>query len=137
MLYSLIILMSYIAPSGPPQNFNGTAISPSVIMLYWEPPSPMLQNGVIQFYTVSCDDSQSDSFDYNTTTELFHNETGLSPFTAYICKVAAHTLVGMGPYTTSLNISTLEAGNVLHLKLINIIFFSSDFTSYISNSCCH
>ena len=41
------------------------------------------------------------------------NVTGLTPYTTYLCIVAASTAIGPGPFSTVTTVQTLAAGIVL------------------------
>ena len=82
------------------------------MLLRWQPPQFDLQNGRIRQYLI----------------QVIHNRTGLTytvvsstnqyrlenlfPFHTYIFSIAAET-VGLGPYSTQITVTTLEAGTHL------------------------
>ena len=45
------------------------------------------------------------------STEDFISVASLSPYTTYLCSVAAQTVIGLGPYTSPLAVTTDEEGN--------------------------
>lgn len=82
--------------------------SSTSIILEWEPPIHDEQNGIITGYTVNISSGEV-NFQFNTTSLSLLVE-GLTPFTAYSCKIAAITIVGSGPYSTTITALTLQDG---------------------------
>ena len=114
--------MSLLAPSGPPQNVSSVVISSTKIYLSWSPPLINQQNGLIQSYTITIYE-----IDTNTTIQQHQNViyntitlTNLHPNYQYVLSVAAYT-VGLGP-SSSVATQTLEDG-VLNFVLINKIIY--------------
>ena len=106
----------FIAPSGPPQNVSGIAVSSTKIQLSWEPPLSHHQNGMIQSYTVTV-------FEVNTNTthevhqDIYHSSitlTGLHPYYEYKLSVAAYT-VGLGP-SSFVYVTTLQDGKYSYIN---------------------
>ena len=106
----------FIAPSGPPQNISGIALTSTKIQLSWEPPLSHHQNGVIQSYTITV-------FEVNTnTTHEVHQDilntsitlTGLHPYYEYKLSVAAYT-VGLGP-SSFVYVTTLQDGKYSYIN---------------------
>ena len=105
-----MIFNSITVPSGPPQSLTANALSALSIEITWQPPPLPDQNGVITGYVInvtSLDTSLSQQFTSNSTTLQIPN---LTPFTNYVCIVAARTAIGVGPFSTVVNVQTLEAG---------------------------
>ena len=97
-------------------------ISSTKIYLSWSPPLIHQQNGLIQSYTITIYEidtnttiQQHQNFIYNTVTL-----TNLHPNYQYVLSVAAYT-VGLGP-SSSVTTQTLEDG-VLNFVLINKIIY--------------
>lgn len=73
-----------------------TAVSPSTLILQWEPPALSERNGIIQHYIVTVTEqetantSQVLAYDNNTTLYSLH------PFFTYVSAVSAVT-IGPGP----------------------------------------
>ena len=84
--------------------------------LSWDPPAYEDQNGVIILYAINILVQETeDSFDLESlTTEL--TVSNLDPYRTYICKVAAATYVGEGPFSSVIYVYTLETG-------ISLFFF--------------
>ena len=103
--------LSFTVPSGPPQLFYGSATSPYVVSINWQPPVFTEQNGVITGYVVNIT-----SLDTAVTWQLTTTNTttlqipNLTPYTNYVCIIAARTAIGVGPFSTVLDIQTLEDG---------------------------
>ena len=80
------------------------------IQLVWDPPSLEDWNGIITFYTIQITV-------LNSGEELFFNSTSinfivssLSPYTEYLCTVAAGTSVGIGAFSEMIVVQTAEEG---------------------------
>ena len=68
---------------------------------------PDVPNGMITRYEVQYRMAFTDqSFASQNATSLIYIVTGLSPFNEYEVRVAAATRVGLGPYTSIVNIFT-------------------------------
>ena len=98
------------APSGPPQNFQGRAVSSRSITLTWEPPLFAEQNGVITGYTIHVMLNQTEE-----TFELFSGVQSINadlfrPFRNYIFEIAGQTTVGVGTFSDPITIMTPEDG---------------------------
>lgn len=107
-----IISLFSSVPSGPPENLTGEAVSSEEILLKWDLPPPQHQNGIIIGYIVNIT-----ALETGTITQMltpYQNMTlySLRPFTTYSCIVAARTSVGLGPFSTIINIQTLEDGKI-------------------------
>lgn len=97
------------APSGPPEQLNGTAVSPSSVNLTWSPPPVASRNGIIREYQINITEIDTGRvlLLYSTTSQL--TVTSLHPFYTYVCRVSAST-VEYGPYSESIQITTFEDG---------------------------
>ena len=117
-LYSNNFLF-YLVPSSPPQTPHGIAMSSTGITLSWDPPPADAQNGIITRYMISITEVETGrSFSlFSATTSV--NVTSLHPYYTYNCTIAAVTVVGDGPYTTTINIVTHQDG-----KLVCCIYFT-------------
>lgn len=97
-------------PSGPAQDVNVSVVSFEEVVISWEAPNEADHNGVITGYLVNVTVvSTGQSFTRTSTnTSLILN--GLQPFTSYVCRVAARTQVGLGPFSTLISFLTDETG---------------------------
>ena len=88
-------------------------MSSTGISLFWNPPPADAQNGIITRYMISITEVETNrSFSlFSPTTSV--NVTSLHPYYTYNCTIAAVTMVGDGPYTTSITIITLQDGKFL------------------------
>ena len=102
--------LSLTVPSGSPLMFNATALSSQSIILVWEPPSPEDQNGLIVGYTINITDLETDERYQHISTSTNITIGSLTPFTTYICIIAARTNIGIGPFSTVVTVQTLEDG---------------------------
>ena len=99
-------------PNGQPTNVDATADSSTSVTIFWDPPSPENQNGVIIAYAINLTTVGSgDVSQYSSSTDNI-TIPSLNPFTSYTFTVAAQTSAGTGPFTTiSTTVMTLEDGN--------------------------
>ena len=102
--------LSLTVPSGPPLMFNAMAQSSESIILVWEPPSPEDQNGLIVGYTINITDLETGERYQCLSTSTNITIGSLTPFTTYICIIAARTNIGIGPFSTVVTVQTLEDG---------------------------
>lgn len=113
--FYLIIL--FLAPSGPPIGFVGSARSSSEIITQWQPPLDEHRNGHILGYIL-----RYTLFGYNDspwTKQNISNEaqrnyliTDLITWKDYEVQIAAYNEMGVGVYSKGLQIKTKEGGNV-------------------------
>ena len=96
-----------IVPTAPPDLVNTTSINPYVISLQWEPPPPVHQNGIIQYYIVHVSETNTGRFwtFYSVDPSLL--VSALHPYYLYEFDVAAIT-IGTGPFA-SVTVQTEEA----------------------------
>lgn len=123
----MYIYSSDAVPSGAPSSVSIVAGSTN-LSLSIDPPQPEDQNGVLTGYLVVLTEAsngrRSEISSANSTVTL----RNLTPFTLYFINVAARTVNGSGPLSTSYQVSTLEAGNVypycviiIRVSLVQII----------------
>jgi len=112
----LYISLFEIVPSGFPQAFVDNIISPQSVTFSWLPPLDYEQNGFIVTYTIAVIETRSGHMIQRTISSSLNSITisSLRPFTSYSCSIAASTSVGMGPFSTSLTILTLQDGKGCH-----------------------
>ena len=99
-----------IVPSSAPLNFSMSAVSSTSLFLSWsELPLPD-RNGVIQKYTIHLMNIKSGKFtEYNVVVGP-HTITNLQPAYTYHGKVAAVTVIGVGPFSSPIEVTLPEAG---------------------------
>ena len=101
-------------PSGPPENLIGEALSSEEVFFQWDLPPPQHQNGIIIDYIVNITALETGATFHMSTLYLNLTLHSLRPFTTYSCIVAARTSVGLGPFSTIVNVQTLEDGKDCH-----------------------
>ena len=69
------------------------------------------QNGIITGYSVNVTNNDTGVSMLLSSTENSITVAQLSPYTTYLCSVAAQTVVGLGPYTSPITVTTDEDGN--------------------------
>lgn len=122
MILSLIIIthFSHSVPSAAPLSLRAISASPDSLNLQWLPPPEDGQNGIIVNYSVNVThNSTGDVQHFSGIQEQYFTVEFLSPYTAYLCSVAAHTTIGMGPYTVPELTITDEDGMIAVLLAIS------------------
>ena len=115
----VVYLPTYTAPSAPPDNINVTAVSPTELLVEWDPINCQDQNGEVILYelfyqTFTTFDEQLDvlNFTLNTTNQSAVLD-GLEEYVEYEVIVRGYTSEGPGPYSTQTNETTLQSGKSL------------------------
>ena len=107
------LFYSLVVPSAPATNPAGTVTSSTSIFLEWDPPDVSDQNGVIIGYVVNVTVIATGEMFQLTTTSTNLPLDSLQPFTTYVCRIAARTVVGIGPYSIAVVATTEQAGELL------------------------
>ena len=91
---------------------NITAIVPSsdTLILQWELPESEHQNGIIIGYAVDINATETGGRFQLTTNLLTITIDTLRPFTTFLCRIAASTRMGTGPYSIAITATTLQDG---------------------------
>jgi len=103
-------LVHATAPSSPPSNYTAVAISSRSILLRWDVPPVEGQNGVITGYTVNITELETGELSTMFTESNNLTLYSLQPFTTYGFIVLAQTVVGSGPATHFVSVTTHEEG---------------------------
>ena len=98
---------SYIAPSGPPQNFTAIAHDSRSVVLSWGPPNIDQQNGILRQYIVTLMSRLGVETRTTSASSSSIIVTGLRPHTDYKCSVTVRT-IAMGPQSTAIDVTTPE-----------------------------
>lgn len=103
----------YLAPSGPPVNFVGSARSSSEIITQWQPPLEEHRNGQILGYII-----RYRLYGYNDSPWTIQNITNeaqrnyliqeLITWKDYIVQIAAYNNMGVGVFNDGAKIKTRE-----------------------------
>lgn len=97
-----------IVPSGPVTNIMVEVPSSDTLVLQWDLPAAEDQNGIIIGYVVEINATETgETFQLMTTLPTLMTNT-LQPFTTYLCRIAARTMVGTGPYSIAVTAATLQ-----------------------------
>ena len=97
-------------PSGSPQNFSATDISPQSATLVWNPPLSEEQNGNITAYIINASVVGTGERFQLISESTVLGVNVLIPFTIYSILIAASTSVGTGPFSPELVLQTPEDG---------------------------
>ena len=108
----LIACVTYcVGPSAPPQNVTITVINSTAILISWNPPSFLDQNGdIIGYQLIITSRINSLAIMYNITNVTFYIATMLEEFEIYVIEIAACTLIGSGPFSDPVSSQTFEDG---------------------------
>ena len=102
--YSIILV-----PSAPPQNVAINVISSTAIMITWNPPPLIYQNGFISSYQLLITDVNGIN-STATTTRTSYIASDLQINALYNFEVSATTAIGFGPSSDSVSNQTFEDG---------------------------
>ena len=104
MVHSIILV-----PSVPPQNVTTNVISSTAIMIIWNPPTVIYQNGFINYYQLII--TNLNGFNSTATTpHTNYTAMDLQINTLYNFEVAAATAIGLGPFSDPVSNQTFEGG---------------------------
>lgn len=98
------------APSASPNEVEATPLSSNLMSLSWVPPDLIGQNGLITNYDVLYSGGGSSNITHAVGVSTTYILAGLQPYTTYSIRVAAKNSQGRGPFSTSIEQATLEAG---------------------------
>ena len=121
------------APSAAPQRLTGSAQSDTIIYLTWTSPPAIDVNGVIQYYSILAEETETGRSWSFTHVEPEISIGSLHPYYIYECKVAAFT-VALGPYSNTTSVQTNEAGKATFIFLMAPLILLLCF-QYSANSC--
>lgn len=103
-------IFSFIAPSSPPENFVAMPTDPRTVFLTWDPPPPEDRNGPIIGYIINVTVvGTGEMFQLTSPTNTLR-VSSLRPFSTFVCVIAARTPVGLGPFSTTVTVTTPEDG---------------------------
>ena len=105
----IIIIVLSSAPGGPPQLVRARSLSPTSLIISWEPPLQEVRNGIIQRYTVKITELETEQNTTFYTEATTLNVTSLHPYYTYNCTVAAET-IGIGPFSPPVVFQLPESG---------------------------
>ena len=112
------LFFNTLVPSGYPENFTGVATSPQSVVIAWDPPLPESQNGVITSYVIDVIEVETgEMFQLFSTTSNLTIDS-LSPYTTYVCVIAAMTSIGVGPSSGNVTLRTLEDGKKISVSVL-------------------
>ena len=109
-MYLTIIALFSLVPSAAPTFVTGDVQSSSVVVFTWLDPPSIDQNGIIQYYLVKVHEIETGILWTFFAVDQDISIGSLHPYYYYDCTVAAHTIVGTGPYSAAIRVQTEEAG---------------------------
>ena len=92
----------------------------------WDTPEVEQQNGIITGYVVNVTVVETGERFQSFSTSITVTIDALRPLTTYICAIAAQTIAGVGPFSTTVSVRTEEGGRLTlyahryHAKLIKL-----------------
>ncbi|KAL5477126.1 hypothetical protein EMCRGX_G023872 [Ephydatia muelleri] len=118
---NVTIITQPSAPTSSPLNLSPVASTSTSVTLSWAPPPTQFQNGVIMGYTLQVFNTQQGLLRETNTSSNGSTVDSLRPYTTYLFRVAAMTVVERGPYSGNVTVLTKEdvpscAPNVVSLK---------------------
>lgn len=112
MLRKLKIFL-LVVPTAPPQNFSATVTGTTSVEFNWQPPPTDDQNGPLSYYQLWLVDETFNLTDTTiNTTNTSYSIATLEEYIHYSCQVAASNVVGVGPYSSPVEITTLQDGKL-------------------------
>ena len=105
--------MLCVDPSAPPQDITTMVINSTSISVSWNPPPFLDQNGDIigyQLMITNQNRTNSSTFVVNVTNTTSYVAINLQEFEVYSFKIAAMTVIGLGPFSDSVSNQTFEDG---------------------------
>jgi len=109
-----------LAPSTAPLNLVAhlNATSHDSIFLSWDPIPPEDQNGIILGYVINLTDISNGDMQQLSSDSNNLTVDSLSPYTTYVCIVAAYTSAGIGPVSAEVSVQTLETSEYHYVGII-------------------
>ena len=105
----ILIVILLLVPSAAPQNFNASNVNDSIV-LTWQPPPLIDQNGIIIMYNYTYFGLERDRTPRSETVDgtmtSVQSVLGLDAFTNYTFTVSAITSVGQGPASPPVSVIT-------------------------------
>ena len=108
--YSVVTPCFNTVPDAPPSEVTGHALSSTIILLTWLEPPDRHQNGLILYYEVQVVENETGILWTFFAVDNNINIASLHPYYTYVWTVAAHTIVGVGPFSTAISVQTYQAG---------------------------
>ena len=124
-------------PSASPGEVGGEAISPSSLVLTWQPPPEDQLNGVLTGYLVNVTETETGvQYQISADTAQYTFE-GLHPFYRYSFTVAAST-IGIGPFSGIYTFQMPQDGkNIMFAFSISLIVnLQLSLFNYFSSPIC-
>ena len=98
------------------------------ITIQWSPPPEIDRNGVILYYQINVTETETGTEFTWTSSENNTTRDSLHPHYHYECRVAASTVVGIGPYSAVETVQTLPAGiayiilPLVLMRFLNLVY---------------
>ena len=113
----------HAVPSVPPSEVTGHVLSSTIISFTWLEPPDIHQNGIIVYYEVQVLENETGILWTFFAVDNNINIASLHPYYDYIGIVAAHTIVGVGPFSAAVSVQTDQAGLFTKCSVILLLYF--------------
>lgn len=112
-------LFFFIVPSASPANLTAIKIASNCVALKWTALNKEDQNGIILSYIIQYSRFSTGNVSSIQAyiTEMVVDD--LLPHVVYSFSIAARTIVGIGPFSTHLQVTTAEAGE--YISIVHIM----------------
>ena len=116
--FCLHIFMPCVDPHSSPISIEVPSTQSKSATITWQPPVPEDRNGIITYYLLVVYNLE---FNVNNITVnisgsvLSYTVDQLEEFSRHGCRIAAGTIVGPGPYSSSTEFVTLQDGKHIHV----------------------
>ena len=105
-----MLLSTHTVPTSAPIGLSVISQSSSSLTLAWMAPPLERRNGLITGYSINVMNTDTGASMLLSSIGNSITVGELSPYTSYLCSVAAQTVVGPGPYTSPITVTTSEDG---------------------------
>ena len=117
-------------PSSPPTEVQVTSVGRREATITWQPPIFDDQNGVIIYYQLIVSQSQFEIPNIVVNVNITsHTLTNLEEHVDYTVVVAAATQIGIGPFSSAVNFTTLQDGKPQLLTIFTLVMLKACFIS--------
>lgn len=106
-----MVLLS-TAPDAAPINVRVAVLTSSSVNVTWSDPPPDKRNGIIREFTISYGLEADNELKYLPVKQHHQIVAELLPFTKYLFAVAARTIIGEGPYSDPVYVTTPQDGKL-------------------------
>ena len=106
--------LSLSEPHSPPTSVQIVSTDSRAATVSWQPPVPGDRNGIITHYILvlkNLDFTVDDVITNVSGSLLTYTVSDLEEYSTHECRIAAGTIIGTGPYSSPIELTTLQDGN--------------------------